>query len=64
MEEIGPVTAGANLGWNDWEGSYRYLFPTILEARVKAGKSVAGIHSVESARDLVEEFGKALGARP
>ena len=30
----------------------------------QAGKSVAGIHSVESARDLVEEFGKALGARP
>jgi glucose/arabinose dehydrogenase len=25
VEEISPVTAGANLGWNDWEGSYRYL---------------------------------------
>lgn len=25
VEEISPVTAGANLGWNDWEGSYRFL---------------------------------------
>ncbi len=24
VEEISPVTAGANLGWNDWEGSFRY----------------------------------------
>jgi hypothetical protein len=25
VEEISPVTAGANLGWNTWEGSYRYV---------------------------------------
>jgi hypothetical protein len=25
VEEVSPVTAGANLGWNVWEGSYRYL---------------------------------------
>ncbi len=25
VEEISPVTAGANLGWNDWEGSYAYV---------------------------------------
>ncbi|MEQ1601881.1 MAG: hypothetical protein HOP04_03715 [Methylophilaceae bacterium] len=25
VEEISPVTSGANLGWNKWEGSYRYL---------------------------------------
>ena len=24
IEEISPVTAGANLGWNKWEGSYLY----------------------------------------
>lgn len=24
IEEISPVTAGANLGWNEWEGSYRF----------------------------------------
>lgn len=25
VEEISPVTVGANLGWNDWEGSYKYV---------------------------------------
>jgi len=25
VEEISPVTAGANLGWNVWEGSIRYV---------------------------------------
>jgi hypothetical protein len=25
IEEISPVAAGANLGWNVWEGSYRYV---------------------------------------
>ena len=24
VEEVSPVSAGANLGWNVWEGSYRY----------------------------------------
>jgi hypothetical protein len=24
VEEISPLTAGANLGWNDWEASYRF----------------------------------------
>jgi len=25
VEEISPVTAGANLGWNKWEASFQYL---------------------------------------
>ena len=25
VEEVSPVTAGANLGWNVWEGSFRYM---------------------------------------
>jgi glucose/arabinose dehydrogenase len=25
VEEISPVTAGANLGWNTWEASYKYV---------------------------------------
>ena len=25
VEEISPVTAGANLGWNKWEASYKYV---------------------------------------
>ena len=25
VEEISPVWSGANLGWNDWEGSFRFI---------------------------------------
>ena len=25
VEELSQVTAGANLGWNTWEGSYRFI---------------------------------------
>jgi glucose/arabinose dehydrogenase len=25
VEEVSPVTTGANLGWNAWEGSYRFI---------------------------------------
>ena len=25
VEEVSPVSSGANLGWNVWEGSFRYL---------------------------------------
>jgi len=25
VEEVSPVTAGANLGWNVWEGSYKFI---------------------------------------
>ena len=25
VEEVGPVTPGANLGWNVWEGSFRFV---------------------------------------
>ncbi len=25
VEEISPLTAGANLGWSNWEGSYRFM---------------------------------------
>ena len=25
VEEVSPVTAGANLGWNVWEGSFRFI---------------------------------------
>ena len=29
VEKISAVTAGANLGWNRWEGSYRYIGPQV-----------------------------------
>lgn len=25
VEEVSPVPAGGNLGWNDWEGSFRFI---------------------------------------
>jgi len=32
VEEISPVTPGANLGWNVWEGSFRYVSRAGVEA--------------------------------
>lgn len=32
VEEISPVTAGANLGWRVWEGSFRYVGREGVEA--------------------------------
>lgn len=39
VEEISPVTAGANLGWNKWEGSYKYVNRRVdtTEPRSEAG---------------------------
>ena len=30
VEEVSPVTSGANLGWNVWEGSYRYINRAVM----------------------------------
>ena len=30
VEEVSPVTAGANLGWNAWEGSFRFVSRTAV----------------------------------
>ena len=40
VEEISLVTAGANLGWNDWEGSFRWLSRrevSLVDRRGEAG---------------------------
>jgi hypothetical protein len=37
VEEISPVTAGANLGWNVWEGSFRYMGRGGVSARNPRG---------------------------
>jgi glucose/arabinose dehydrogenase len=39
VEEISAVTAGANLGWNKWEGSYKYVSRQVdlSEPRSEAG---------------------------
>jgi hypothetical protein len=42
VEEISLVTAGANLGWNDWEGSYRFISRqevSLVDARGEAGRT-------------------------
>ena len=40
LDEISPVTAGANLGWNEWEGSFRFDKGTISTENPRADKSV------------------------
>ena len=40
VEEISLVTPGANLGWNDWEGSYRFISRqevSLVDVRGEAG---------------------------
>ena len=40
VEEISLVTRGANLGWNDWEGSYRFISRrevSLVDAQGEAG---------------------------
>ena len=40
VEEISLVTAGANLGWNDWEGSFRFISRrevSLVDPRGEAG---------------------------
>ena len=40
VEEISPVTAGANLGWNAWEGSFTYANRTVNTENPRGDKSV------------------------
>jgi Glucose / Sorbosone dehydrogenase len=40
IDEISPVTAGANLGWNEWEGSFRFDKGTISTENPRADKSI------------------------
>ena len=42
VEEISRVTSGANLGWNDWEGSFRFISRrevSLVDPRGEAGLS-------------------------
>jgi hypothetical protein len=41
VEEISPVTSGANLGWNDWEGSFGFI--SRAEVSVEAPRSDPGV---------------------
>ncbi|MCC7044745.1 MAG: PQQ-dependent sugar dehydrogenase [Acidobacteria bacterium] len=48
VEEVSPVTAGANLGWSAWEGSFRYAGT--------AGVDIANPRSAEGLTWPVVEF--------
>jgi glucose/arabinose dehydrogenase len=40
VEEISPVTIGANLGWNKWEGSYKYVSRQVDVSEPRSDKSL------------------------
>lgn len=40
VEEISPVTAGANLGWNTWEGSFTYGAREVGTANVRGDSTM------------------------
>jgi hypothetical protein len=40
VEEISPVTPGANLGWNDWEGSFAFSGGAISTDKPRADRSL------------------------
>ncbi|MEZ4416082.1 MAG: PQQ-dependent sugar dehydrogenase [Gemmatimonadota bacterium] len=50
VEELSPVTAGANLGWNVWEGSFRYVGRRSVE--------LSGSRSDRSMTYPVAEYGQ------
>jgi hypothetical protein len=39
VEEVSIVTAGANMGWNDWEGSFAYISRTEVSLANQRGDS-------------------------
>jgi hypothetical protein len=51
VEEVSPVTAGANLGWNDWEGSFAFV--------PKAGVSAENPRGDPKLTYPVVEYGQA-----
>ena len=42
VEEVSLITKGANLGWNDWEGSFRFISREAREPRRPAQRSEDG----------------------
>ncbi len=47
VEEVSPVTAGANLGWNVWEGSFRYISRQAVSTKSPRGDPKATYPIVE-----------------
>jgi hypothetical protein len=40
VEEVSPVPRGGNLGWNDWEGSYKYVNRFVGTEQVRTDASI------------------------
>jgi hypothetical protein len=40
VEEISPVTSGADLGWNDWEGSFAFNKGTVSTEKPRSDRSL------------------------
>jgi hypothetical protein len=47
VEEVSPVTAGANLGWNKWEGSFGFISRTGVELTNQRGDATMTYPVVE-----------------
>ena len=72
VEEVSPVTAGANLGWNVWEGSFRFISrqavdlakprsdPTVTYPVVEYGQMDPLLQGSSAATGVVVYRGKAI----
>lgn len=66
VEKISPVTAGANLGWNVWEGSFKFVGggrPTRVDTTGPRGDSTITYPTVEYAQldPLLQNSSAAIG---
>ena len=52
VEEVSLVTAGANLGWNDWEGSYRFISREAVNLTSRAAIRRSRIRSSNTASSI------------
>jgi Glucose / Sorbosone dehydrogenase len=63
VEEISPVTSGANLGWNDWEGSFQYVNRFVLTEKPRSDPNVTYPVAEYGQRDeLLQGNSAAIGA--
>jgi glucose/arabinose dehydrogenase len=63
VEEISPVTAGANLGWNTWEGSFKFISAREVSLETPRGDSKVTYPVVEYGQldPLLQRSSAAIG---
>jgi hypothetical protein len=59
VEEISPVTSGANLGWNTWEGSYLYGSRSVDMANPRSDRAMTYPVAEYDHRDPLWPAGRA-----